>query len=398
MSDRPRVLFLGCHLPYPPVSGGRRRELELIKRVSRQFDVHLMVVSKTYDEDTANAHELERFCTSVEVFPVDPQRGDPNRAGDPPQVLRHRCSELTRRVAEVLEQGEIDLIHVEGYYLMQHVPERIDVPVFLVEQNIEYDLERQRAATAGRAHDLRTHRTEVAAWRRADALGVLTTEDREMVAATLPGAGVRLVPDGADHLPLRSGACPAVPRPDTPLIVFLANFGYEPNVDAALHLCTDILPRIHTRMADVNVWLVGTDPPPEVAALGDERVQVTGRVPDVAPYIDASDVMVCPLRIGGGVKVKAIEALRRGKCVVSTSVGAQGMPAAARSALAIADDPERFATAVQALVADRELRERVEHRSARAARLLPSWDAASRALTGAWRELLPEPLALRSVG
>ena len=397
MMLRPRVLFLACHLPYPPVSGGRRRELELIRRLSRQHDIHLMVVSKTYDQDLANSHELERFCTSVEVFAADRVPRDADRQGEPLQVLRHRCDALSARVAEVLDEGSIDMVHVEGYYLMQHVPEQAGVPVMLVDQNIEYDLERQRSAAGGDAHDLRTHRAEVAAWRRADALGVLTTEDRDMLVAAFPGADVWLVPDGADHLPEPATGDQRLDHADGPLAVFLANFGYEPNVDAALHLCGDILPRVHARMPDVNLWLVGTDPPPAVAALAGERVRVTGRVPEVEPYIDAADVMVCPLRIGGGVKVKAIEALRRGKCVVATTVGAQGMPGPARSALAIADDPAEFADHVCTLLADDHLRHGVERRSARAGRLLPTWDDAGRALAAAWTDVLRERSALRSV-
>jgi len=397
MSERPTVAFLACHLPYPPLSGGRRRELELIKRVSKNFDVHLLVVSKTHDQDLANAHELERFCKTVEVFAADDPPDSADGPGEAPQVLRHRCPALTARVAQVLASGGADLVHVEGFYLMQHVPPHPGVPVLLVEQNIEYDLERQRCAASGRARDLRTQRAEVAAWRRADLLGVLTAEDRDMVLSALPRANVRLVPDGADHLPPVNGTRAAVERPDAPLLVFLANFGYAPNVDAAAHLYEDILPRVRARVPDVHLWMVGTDPPPEVAALSDDRVRVTGRVPDVVPYIDSADVLVCPLRIGGGMKVKAIEALRRGKSVVSSSVGAQGLPTSAREALAVADEPDAFACAVGDLLGNRTLRERVERRSARAGRLLPTWDAAAAALTAAYDDLLDEPASLRSV-
>jgi polysaccharide biosynthesis protein PslH len=390
MSPRQRVLFLACHLPFPPLSGGRLRELELIRRISRHFDVHLVVASKTYRQDTAHVHELERFCREVEVFDVDPLPPGAECADAPFQVLRHQCPALTRRVAAVLAESAIDLIHVEGYYLMQHVPDEPPAPVLLVEQNIEYDLERQRSARRGRAHDLRTHRAEVAAWRRADALGVLTTEDREMLLAALPGARVRLVPDGADHVPTATSPRPAPGRPDAPLLVFLGNFGYEPNVDAAMHLVEDVLPRVRARVNDVHLWLVGTDPPDELVALGCERIRITGRVPDAVPFLDAADVVLCPLRIGGGMKVKALEALRRGKCVVSSSVGAQGLPGPARDALAVADDPDAFAAAVEALITTPALREQAEGRSARAARSLPTWDAAARSLMTAYDDLLGE--------
>jgi glycosyltransferase involved in cell wall biosynthesis len=384
-SRRPRILFLACHLPSPPLSGGRLRELELIKRLARRCDVHLIVVSKTYDQDMANARDLERYCAELEVHPAEPLPAEPRAAGAPLQVLRHRSAGMTSAVERAFAGGRFDLVHVEGFYLMQHLPEPCPVPVLLVEQNIEFDLDRQRSA-----HDVRTRRAEVAAWRRADLLGVLTPEDREMLLAALPTARVRIVPDGCDHLPPAGTSVAPVHRPSAPLVVFVANFGYAPNVDAAAHLCDDILPPLRDRVPDVNAWLVGTDPPPEVRALEAHGVRVTGRVDDVTAYIDAADVVVCPLRIGGGVKVKAIEALRRGKCVVSTTVGAQGLPPQAARAVAVSDDPAAFATRVAELLDDRALRERTERASARAGRALPTWDAAAHALTAAYDELLSD--------
>lgn len=235
---------------------------------------------------------------------------------------------------------------------------------------------------------MRTLRAEVEAWRRASLLGVLTHEDHDILLSTFPDAAVRLVPDGADHLPLGAAGAGSIPRPEAPLLTFVANFGYAPNVDATRFLCEDILPLIRARVPDVELWLVGTDPPAEVRALAGERVRVTGRVPEIAPYIDAADVVVCPLRVGGGVKVKAIEALRRGKCIVSSTIGAQGLGGAARAALTIADEAEDFAGATARLLLDGELRAQAELRAKEAARTLPTWEAAAAALSRAYGELL----------
>jgi glycosyltransferase involved in cell wall biosynthesis len=225
---------------------------------------------------------------------------------------------------------------------------------------------------------------------RATRLATVTHEDREMIRAELQGADVSVVPDGAEHISARAGA-PAprpVDRPQGPLVVLLANFGYAPNVDGAHHLCRDILPLIERAVPNVHVWLVGNAPPDDVLALAGERVTVTGYVPDVLPYLDAADVVVCPLRIGGGVKLKTIEALRRGKAIVSTHVGAQGLPTEARHALVIADGPRGFADAVANLLLRRERRVRREAQAARAAGRLPTWDGAAAALASIYDELL----------
>jgi glycosyltransferase involved in cell wall biosynthesis len=389
--SRPRVLFLSCHLPWPALSGGRRRELELLTRLASSFDLHLVVVSKTPEQDLANAPRLAAYCETVEVFAAAPPSPDAER--EAPAVHRHRSQAATARVAELVRGGAIDMIHVEGFYLMQHVPEWSEVPTLLVEQNVEFELERQRALIECEPAAVRrfilTEASERECWGRATELATVTREDGEIVQRTVPARDVSVVPDGADHVSnLRVlGGRNRLDRPAGPLIVLVANFGYAPNVDAASYLGHEILPLIRAQVPQVHLWLVGDAPPPEVQAMGGPEVLVTGRVDDAMPYLDAADVVLCPLRIGGGIKVKTIEALRRGKAVVSTSVGAQGLP---RDALAVADEPETFADAVVRLLRSPHRRRQLEQRAARAGRVLPSWDDAARALSGVYERLLAQ--------
>jgi glycosyltransferase involved in cell wall biosynthesis len=119
-----------------------------------------------------------------------------------------------------------------------------------------------------------------------------------------------------------------------------------------------------------------------VLALAGDGVEVTGRVPSVEPHLDEAAVVVAPLRVGGGVKVKVLEALSRGKAVVSTSVGVQGLT---QSPAVVADEPAAFATAVADLLADPAARDRREQAALRYARSLPTWDDAARALLGCYR-------------
>jgi polysaccharide biosynthesis protein PslH len=397
-AERPRILFLSCHLPWPPFSGGRRRELELIERLAARFDIHLVVVSKTPEQDSANAHLLAGSCREVEVFAAAPPT-DVVATDEPAQVARHRSPAAIERVAEIIAQGGVDLVHVEGFYLMQHVPSSTDVPLLLVEQNIEYDLEHQRAIAGADPNPrfklfsrcLRTRAAEIEAWRAATRVATVTPEDRLVIESVLTAAHVSVVPDGADHLPAHDETSPGqehLERPPGPLIVLLANFAYAPNVDAALHLCHNILPTLRAAVPNVHTWLVGNAPPPEVRALTDATVVVTGRVRDVLPFVDVADVMVCPLRIGGGIKVKMIEALRRGKAVVSTPIGAQGLSVQAKNSLLIEEEPRAFADAVATLIIDRDRRAQLERRAMRAGSYLPLWDDAAGALAAVYAELL----------
>ncbi|MDQ3957482.1 MAG: glycosyltransferase family 4 protein [Actinomycetota bacterium] len=391
--SRPSVLFVTCHLPYPPLSGGRRRELELIRRVCDQFDVTLCAVSKTYSEDLENAPALAEHCSHVWVFPAEPA-SDP-RSPEPAQVTRHMSRAMTARVEAAVRDGRFDLLHVEGFYLMQHVPRRNPLPVLLVEQNVEYVLWRQRAATAlsklereGSINEyLRTLEAETAAWRQADLCAALTEDDAEIMRSAAPGVEVRLVPDGVDDL--AAAAPPAASVATPPAVVFAANFAYQPNVDAALYLCQEIWPRVERRVPDAALLIVGNDPPPEIRRLGSRRhVVVTGRVPAIEPFLDRASVVVCPLRVGGGIKVKMLEAMSRGKAIVTTGVGAQGLRAFSGRAFRVEDHPSGFAHAVVSLLSDEASRRALEEGARDAAETLPTWDEAASALTDCYGELL----------
>jgi glycosyltransferase involved in cell wall biosynthesis len=400
-ADRTRVLFLSAQLPWPAVGRGRRRELELIKRLSERFDIHLLVVSEAISEDLANVSALRAYCRQIEVFAAAPRRDAHTalEAEEEPHLLaRHRSEQATGRVGEILARDEVDLVHVEGFYLMQHVPEWVHLPVLLVEQNVAYDLERQQITPLDDPlRDLdaygafvRRRTTEVGCWSRATRVGAVTPKDRDMITAALPGSDVGLIPDGADHVPhLRAlGPSRLSERPDAPLVAVVGDFACGTNVDGAISFCQETLPLIRRAVPDTHVWLVGHAPSAEIQALESDTVRVTGAVPDVVPYLDAADVVACPLRIGGGSTASATEALRRGKAIVATSTAAQGLSASAREPLVIADDAEAFAGRVAVLLQDPGRRRELERRASRVATRLPSWDEAARALAAVYEDLL----------
>jgi polysaccharide biosynthesis protein PslH len=385
-----RVLFLTCHLPYPPVSGGRLRENELLKRITGEVDVHVCAVTKTYEADLRAAERTRRLGRRASLFPAA-GHGACFDAAQAAQVACHASSDASAFVDAVVTNGWFDVVHVEGFYLVQHLPRRSPVPVLLVEQNVEFQLWRQRMELATGADERRraflqyrlTREAEIRAWRTATACAAVTDEDRSVMRRVTPEVDVTVVPDGADHLALPGHVAAA----DDRTVVLTGNFGYQPTSDAALWFCSKILPLLEARVPDVRVLLVGTDPPAEVRALARGNVVVTGRVPEIGPYLDQATVVVCPLRVGGGVKVKVLEALRRGKPTVTTSVGAQGLGEGASDAVRIADDAAAFAADVVELLEE----PRKAHALARAARAfattLPTWDDAATALLDCYGDL-----------
>src|SRR5215213_2113509 len=168
------VLYLTHHLPFPPTSGGRRREYELLRRLGDEANIHALAITKTPEEDRRDRGRLLRHCAAVELFPARP----PTHRRLPRQVARHHSAKGARRLRELLERRRLDLIHVEGFYLwplLQGVPGTRRPPTVLVEHNVEHELWQQRAERAPREHRdellaeaARTRAAELEAWREAD--------------------------------------------------------------------------------------------------------------------------------------------------------------------------------------------------------------------------------------
>ena len=150
-------------------------------------------------------------------------------------------------------------------------------------------------------------------------------------------------------------------------LVFTGSMDWLPNEDAMLYFARDILPRIRAAEPDVTLSIIGRAPTPAVRQLAAlEGIEVTGAVDDVRPHVAAGSVYVVPLRIGGGTRLKIFEAMAMGKAVVSTTVGAEGLPVTDGTDIAIADEPNAFADAVVRLIRDTDVRQQLE----RAARQL----------------------------
>jgi glycosyltransferase involved in cell wall biosynthesis len=151
------------------------------------------------------------------------------------------------------------------------------------------------------------------------------------------------------------------PEPGTWNLSFTGSMDWIPNEDAMTYFCRDILPRIRAQVPGVTLSIVGRAPTPAVRRLAEiEGVEVTGRVDDVREHIAKSAVYVVPIRIGGGTRLKIFEAMAMGKAVVSTTVGAEGLPVTDGQDIVIADEAPAFASAVVTLLRDADQRQRLE--------------------------------------
>ena len=393
-----KILFLTAHLPFPPASGGRRREFELLSRLGKKFEVHLCSLTTDLQIDSENAKELQGFSQSVSLFKAYKIPQNKYACKYPWLMRRYYSDQAIIQISRMLAEKKFDIVHVEGYYLMQLVHCKSRVNVLLVEHNMEYNLNLQQMLLSTSLEEAYFYWQEYYYtlyweryyWRRATKIIAITTDDEASIRRLEPDVNVMFIPNGTDHgfavdqsnklkmsndCSLLDSSVAQVVKQDIPSILFVGNFLYYPNIDAALYFCKDIFPLILEEVPNAILFIVGNSPPTEILALEAQHnnVVITGYVSSLYPFYKTAKVVVCPLRIGGGIKVKILEAVRAGKAIVSTSVGAQGLNID-NQLLRIADKVSDFANYVIRFLSIAEERHHQEENALQFAKTMPTWN------------------------
>lgn len=386
-----RLLYLTNQSPVPPYSGGQLREWQFISRLAGSYDIHFVAVTPDLTRDLGSVRELIRHCRTVTLFAAEPDLAPP----DLPQRLRQvACRGVGAYLLDLVRRDPVDFVHVEGYFLMQHVPAELGLPIFLAEENIEYEVERGRHEIDGhRGRDWRVIRSlEHDAWRRADRCGAVTADDLAVMRADVPALRVHWLPPGCDHFsPTDPGGARLadLPAPGR-RVVYTGSAAWAPSRDATLYLLGEVWPRVLATVPDAHLVVAGSGQVESELGLDvvDPSVHLCGALPSLGPLLHSADVFVCPVRFGGGVKSKILESLHAGCAIASTPAGVHGLPAQARRAVLVGATTDDLAGAVVRLLQDERLRADARARAARAAAGLPTWEQAVRRLDAAWSEVV----------
>jgi glycosyltransferase involved in cell wall biosynthesis len=185
----------------------------------------------------------------------------------------------------------------------------------------------------------------------------VSDHDREQMLAMDGHCSISVVPTGVDTE--KFAVAPPVSA-DPPKIAFVGSMDWEPNIDAAEYFCRDIWPQVLAKHPAAQFQLIGRSPHSRVQRLASESVVVTGTVPSVTDFLREASVVIVPLRIGGGTRLKIFEAMAMGKAVVSTTIGAEGLDVQSGQDLILADDASSFAGSILSLLQDASLRRKYE--------------------------------------
>ena len=403
-----RILFITPYLPYPPHHGGSIRVFELLRRLVERHPVTLASLMDTAEE-RAHVPALEALGMRVLVAPKPPVRQAASaklqRLLSPqPRLLRELVdADLQRGIADLIRARAVDLVHCENLESAHLAGGRAGVPRVLAEQAITHTLYERIAAAretpvtrlAGALDALKVRRYEQRVWREFEACITVNAEERDVVLRAAPQAHVYVVPNGVDTTAFRPSTTPRPPA----TIIMTGSLDYFPNADGMQWFVSDIWPRIRQQAPAVEFMVVGKSTPEVDRSLsGVPALRLVGRVPDVRPYVAQATLFVVPLRIGGGTRLKILEALAQGIPVVSTSVGCEGLALVHDEHLLVADSATDFVAAVLRLMADAALRDRLAQNGRRLVEQRYDWDRIVGGLEEAYQATIERHLGSREPG
>jgi sugar transferase (PEP-CTERM/EpsH1 system associated) len=353
----PALLFLAQRLPYPPDKGEKIRAWHELQLLARHYDIYLGALIDD-PADRAHVDALRPFCRDIRVVGVNRRAGRAASllgllTGQALSVRYFQNGCLAAWVRDVLSEVEPETIFI---YSSNMAPYVLDLPRGgrLVTDLVDVDSEKWRALCENSGFPMRVlYRREaqrIAALearvaRESDACLFVSLAEMLLFTHRHPehAARAHAISNGVDH---RFFAPTAQPPATPPEFVFTGTMDYPPNIDAVVWFATEILPLIRRVDSQARFTIVGSQPADAVRRLARlNGVMVTGRVPDVRPYLARATAAVAPMRIARGIQNKVLEAMAMGRPVVLTSGALEGIKAIAGQEVLLADTVSTFAEA-----------------------------------------------------
>jgi glycosyltransferase involved in cell wall biosynthesis len=362
----PRRILIAA--PFPPGRNSFHGGSQVIGcLIDELAGIHSVAVAylRASDESPMEA-ALAGRCAAVEEVPRPKSKVRYLRLmgawarGDPMWVEDWRVPAFRVRLRQLVERWRPHVMQFEFHTMAQYVDQAKGCCTILVEHEPGAAAARDRWQFSGGwrrpilARDLRAWEAfERASLEKFHAVVCFTEKDRRELSALAPAAHIVVIPPCGPAL-TGSEVCGRV---QANTILFAGNFIHPPNVDAAIRLANDIFPRVRARHPEAVLQLVGDAPPASVRRLAGPGVVVTARVPSMAAFLDAAAMVVAPLRMGGGIRIKVMDALVFGKPLVATPLAAEGMDLVDGQDLLLAETDEEFADCISSLLSDASLRQ-----------------------------------------
>ena len=384
-----RILFLTQVLPYPLDSGAKTRAYYVLRHLAQRHEVTLVSFVRADDRPEYIAH-LESVCHAVHTVPMRRSRLRDARAllvagltGRSAIIVRDEIGEMSATLKRLTREKSFDVVHADQTSMAQYA--------LYARSRISNSESRQAARLVLDAHNalhriperMSTHernplkrlafrrearalaRYEAQAYQRFDHVVFVAGEDRQVLQKqmSIKDSQFTTIPICVD--PEEKPLIERVQHPRA--VTHLGTMFWPPNVEGVLWFAHKVLPRVLAQVPEAQFVVIGKDPPRQVRDLDLQarNVQVTGYVPEPAPYLAETAVFIVPLHAAGGMRVKILDAWYWGVPIVSTSIGAEGIAVRDGENILIADTPDTFAQAVVRVLKDPALGERLRQNGRR---------------------------------
>jgi sugar transferase (PEP-CTERM/EpsH1 system associated) len=369
-----RVLHFAPRVCWPLDTGAKLRNYHLARVLSEKAGVTLLAFTDAHQ----SLGELEKFYERVIAVPRDPGytlskiiRG--TFGSTPLPVLNYTTDSMKRALESLLHDQDFDIVQIESIHLMSYLPiiaAARQRPLIICDwHNIESELmdrySKREPNILKRAYAGKTARLmgelERRAMREFDAHIAVSQRDAQRLRNLNPDARAFVIENGVDTAYYEEGAVSGSLSAGKPKrIVFVGSMDYHANIDGAVSFAREVWPGLRNRHPEVIFTIVGRDPAPEVRELrSTPGIKVTGTVDDVRPFYREAFAAVVPLKVGGGSRLKILEAMAAGVPVVSTTLGAEGLDVHDGSDILLADTNEQLAEKTISLIESEELRQRI---------------------------------------
>jgi glycosyltransferase involved in cell wall biosynthesis len=386
-----RILWVKAGKLLPVDSGGKIRSYHILRQLAQRHEIVLLTYYAGQRDRSYDAAVAAEFPGAEVVRAGGPGEGAVRSALDYarrlPRSAPYSVTKFTAarvRLAIAKHAPAVDASVCDFLSASLNFPRRLAGPTVLFQHNVESLLWQRQAAhepnplkrTLFRIEAAKMARYERAAVQRFHRIVAVSAADRDVMSDMTDPSRIAVVPTGVDVGRFaEAGSRPPTAGP--PLVLFVGSMDWEANVDAVAYFHREMWPAVQAAVPDAVLRIVGRNPHPRVMKLRSPFVEVTGAVPSVVEHLAEAAVVIVPLRIGGGTRLKIFEAMAAGRAVVSTRIGAEGLHVSDGRDIVLADSPGEFSAATVRVLQDAAYRQELE-RAARDLAARHDWSSVAR--------------------
>ena len=370
-----KILWVKAGKLLPVDAGGKIRSYNILRHLQQQHELTLLTPYGSKRDLWYESELKKEFAGALPMWTAAPDSSTLERlfhylycfpSGAPFAIRKFADRSAGKKIAQLVDREKFDAIVCDFLAPSLTFPKHLWGRTILFQHNVETVLWDRMLASEPSPFRRLLYRLEAGRMRRFECSSIakfkhviaVSEEDRAYMSQFMPAEKISVVPTGVDLEQFRM-----VPdgQANKPLVMFTGTMNFEPNMDGVEYFCREIWPRVVKAVPDARFRIVGKEPVAAVRKLASENVEVTGTVPSVVDHLKQAWVLVVPLRMGGGTRLKIYEGMAMGRATVSTTIGAEGLDVRNGKDIILADEAEAFANAVIALLRGQEMRRRYEH-------------------------------------